>query len=150
MCDLSTSIFRLAKLVFSAKHEVSTCVTFFRSVFAALLERWTFTLMFPPKLLNGLGKYWLICNERISFLKKFHSRSFSLIQQLNELSYSFHLTYNLSSFLLSTFSILTFSWLVFLQFFFIKNSSNRFTIQIINNICPRDCIFNFANNKNFF
>ena len=38
----------------------------------------------------------------------------------------------------------------FLQLFFIKTSSKWFTIQIINNICLRDCIFNFANKKNFF
>ena len=37
-----------------------------------------------------------------------------------------------------------------LQFFFIKCSNNFFTIKIINNICPWNCIFNFTNNKNFF
>ena len=31
--SLSTSVFRLAKCVFSAKLEASTCVTFLRSVF---------------------------------------------------------------------------------------------------------------------
>ena len=35
MSNLSTSVFKLAKFVFSAKLEVSTCVTFFRSVFVA-------------------------------------------------------------------------------------------------------------------
>ena len=35
MSNLSTSVFKLAKFVFNAKHEVSTCVTFFRSVFVA-------------------------------------------------------------------------------------------------------------------
>ena len=35
MSNLSTSVFRLAKFVFSTKLEVSTCVTFFRSVFVA-------------------------------------------------------------------------------------------------------------------
>ena len=60
MSNLSTSVFKLAKSVFSAKLEVSTCVPFFKSVFVALLERSTLTLIFPPKLLNGLGKYWLI------------------------------------------------------------------------------------------
>ena len=35
MSNLSTSVFRLAKFVFSAKRKVSTCVTFFRSVFVA-------------------------------------------------------------------------------------------------------------------
>ena len=38
MSNLSTSVFRLAKLVFSAKLEISTCVTFFRSVFVAYLK----------------------------------------------------------------------------------------------------------------
>ena len=57
MCDLSTSVFRLAKFVFSAKFEVSICVIFFRSVFVAWLERSTLTLIFPPKLLNSLEKY---------------------------------------------------------------------------------------------
>ena len=37
-----------------------------------------------------------------------------------------------------------------LQLFFIKCSNNFFTIKIINNICPWNCIFNFTNNKNFF
>ena len=31
--NLSTSVFKLAKFDFSAKHEVSTCVTYLRSVF---------------------------------------------------------------------------------------------------------------------
>ena len=53
MCDLSTSVFRLAKFVFSAKFEVSICVI----VFVAWLERSTLTLIFPPKLLNSLEKY---------------------------------------------------------------------------------------------
>ena len=35
MSDLSTSVIRVAKSVFSAKLEVSSCVTFFRSVFVA-------------------------------------------------------------------------------------------------------------------
>ena len=35
MSNLPTSVFRLAEFVFSAKFEVSTCVTFFRSVFVA-------------------------------------------------------------------------------------------------------------------
>ena len=38
----------------------------------------------------------------------------------------------------------------FLQFFFIKISSNWFTIQVTNKISPRNCIFNFNNNKNIF
>ena len=35
MSNLSTSAFKLAKFVFSAKLEVSTCVTFSKSVFVA-------------------------------------------------------------------------------------------------------------------
>ena len=35
MSDLSTSVFKLAKFVFSAKLEVSICVIFFKSVFVA-------------------------------------------------------------------------------------------------------------------
>ena len=35
MCNLSTSAFKLAKFVFNAKIEVSTCVTFFKLVFVA-------------------------------------------------------------------------------------------------------------------
>ena len=49
-----------------------------------------------PKGSYGLGKFWLI-----------YTKSFLSIQLLNELSYPFHLTYNLSPFfLLITFSIL--------------------------------------------
>ena len=57
MSNLSTAIFGLAKFVFSAKLEESMCVIFFRSVYVEYLERSTLTLIFPPKLLNGLGKY---------------------------------------------------------------------------------------------
>ena len=57
MSNLSTSVFRLAIFVFSEKLEVSTCVIFFKSIFVAYLERPNLTLIFPPKLLNGLGKY---------------------------------------------------------------------------------------------
>ena len=46
MSSLSTSVYRLAKFVFSPTLEVSTCVIFF-----------TLTLIFPSKLLNGIGKY---------------------------------------------------------------------------------------------
>ena len=35
MSNLSISVFRLAKFVFSSKFEVSTCVTFFKTVFVA-------------------------------------------------------------------------------------------------------------------
>ena len=38
----------------------------------------------------------------------------------------------------------------FLQFFFVKRSSNFFTLEITNKICPRDSIFNFLNHKHFF
>ena len=37
-----------------------------------------------------------------------------------------------------------------LQFFFIKCSNDFFTITIINNISPWDCILNFFNHKNSF
>ena len=37
-----------------------------------------------------------------------------------------------------------------LQFFFIKTSSNWFTIQVTNHKSPRNCVFTFTNNKNFF
>ena len=55
--SLSTSVFRIARFVFSAKLDVSKCVTFLRSVFVAQFERPTFTLIFLQKLLNGLRKY---------------------------------------------------------------------------------------------
>ena len=35
----------------------------------------------------------------------------------------------------------------FLQFFFIKTSNNFFTIQIINYVCTRNCIFNLLITK---
>ena len=52
------------------------------------------------------------------------------------------MTYNLSPLLLIAFSILNPCWLVFCNYFFM--------IEIINNICPWNYIFNFINNKNFF
>ena len=89
------------------------------------------------------------CKRLRKVLTHFYTMSVFLIQLLNELSYPFYLTYSLSPFLI-IFSILNFCWLVFLHFFFIKTSSNWFTIPVTNNWSPRNCIFNFANNKNFF
>ena len=37
-----------------------------------------------------------------------------------------------------------------LQFFFIKCSNNFFAIEIINSICPWNCVFNFFYYKTFF
>ena len=65
--------------------------------------------------------------------------SFLSIQLLNELSSPFYLTYLPKFFLIS-----------FLQFFFIKRSNNFFTFKITNNICPRNSILNFWNQKNIF
>ena len=48
---------KLAKFVFSAKLEVSTYKITLISAFVALFQRSTLTLIFPPKLLKGLGKY---------------------------------------------------------------------------------------------
>ena len=53
--------------------------------------------MSPLKGSYGLGKYWLI------YIKSL----------LNELSYPFHLTYNLSPFFLINFSILNSCWPIF-------------------------------------
>ena len=80
----------------------------------------------------------------------FYMRYFLLIQLLKQLSYPFQWTYNLPPFLLSTFSILIFFLTNFLQFFLIKTFSNFFIIQALNNINPRNFIFNFTSNKNFF
>ena len=38
----------------------------------------------------------------------------------------------------------------FLQFFFIKTFNYWRTIEVANHISPRNCIFDFTNNKNFF
>ena len=55
--NTSTSVFKLTKFVFNAKPEVSTCGIFMISDFVALLDKSIFTLIFPSKLLHGLGKY---------------------------------------------------------------------------------------------
>ena len=60
------------------------------------------------------------------------------------------MTYNLSLFLMVTFSTLNFVWFAFLQFFFEKHSSNFFNVKSINNIYPRNSIFNFFHNEDFF
>ena len=78
-----------------------------------------------------------------------YTMSFLLIQLLNGLLYPFHLTYNLSPFLLVTFSIKLFL-ICFLQFVFVERSNNFFFNKIINNICPRHRIFNFFNHKHLF
>ena len=131
MSNLSTSVLRLAKLVSRGKLEVSTCEIFLISVFVVYLFRSILTFIVSPKCeLNGLG--------------------FLSIQLLNELLYPFHLTYNLSPFLLIIFFYSKLFLTSFLQFFFVKTSTNFFTIQITNSIRPRNCIFDFINNKNFF
>ena len=58
-----------------------------------------------------------------------------------------HIVYH---FFLKYFFYSKFFLICFLQFFFIKCSNNFFTIEIINNISPRNCIFRFTNNRNFF
>ena len=89
--------------------------------------------MFPPKLVNGLGQYWLILF----------------------INYSYLFTYFFINPTIKT-TIITFpfnrQFVTFLVFaiFFIKASSNRFTTGVANNISPGNCIFNFAKNKNFF
>ena len=55
--SLSTLVFKLAQFDFSAKLLTSTCVIFFRSVFIALLDKSTLTLMSPSEGSYGLGKY---------------------------------------------------------------------------------------------
>ena len=80
MSNLSTSVFRLAKFVFSANLEVSTCEMFLMSVFVALLNKSTLTFIFLPKRLNDLGQYSL------NFYTLLATRSFLLIELLNELS----------------------------------------------------------------
>ena len=67
MAHSSTLVFELAKFVFSANIEVSTGVTFFRSVFVAWLDK--SNVYMSPKPLNGLGKYWLIFIWDLSFKK---------------------------------------------------------------------------------
>ena len=48
MSNLSISAFKLAKFVFDAKHDVSTCEIFLMSAFVAEFERSTLTLISPP------------------------------------------------------------------------------------------------------
>ena len=61
------------------------------------------------------------------------------------LFFSILITFFLKYFFYSEFFLIS-----LLQFFFIKCSNNIFTIEIINNIRPRNCILNFTNNKNLF
>ena len=51
--NLSTSVFKLARIFFDAELLISACVTFFRSVFVAQLLKSNSTLMFLPELLYG-------------------------------------------------------------------------------------------------
>ena len=61
------------------------------------------------------------------------------------------MAYNLSPFLFFFFFFYSkFLLIGLLQFFFIKYSNNFFTIEIVKNICPWNCLFNFTINKNFF
>ena len=83
-------------------------------------------------------------------LKNHRVKYFKCLFLLHNYVDPFHLTYNLSPFLLSIFTALIFFLITFLQFFFIKTSSNFLTIQITNSINPTNCIFNFINNNTFF
>ena len=55
------------------------------------------------------------------------------------------ITFSFENFLYSKFFLTS-----FLQLFFIKTSSNWLTIDVTSYVCPRNCIFNFTNNKNLF
>ena len=59
------------------------------------------------------------------------------------------LTYSLSPFFLITFSTLNSFDLLF-AILFQKRSNNFIAFKITNNISPRNSIFNFCNNKDFF
>ena len=54
------------------------------------------------------------------------------------------------TFFLDYFFYSKFLLIYLLQFFFRKCSRNFFTIKMINDICPWNCIFNFFNHKNVF
>ena len=101
MSYLSTSDFKLAKSYFLAKDGVSTPDAHFKSVFVAQLDKCSSTFTFAPKEFV-FGKYSPI-----------YIMSLLSIQILNELSYPFHLTSNLSPFILITFSIRSSSWFLF-------------------------------------
>ena len=78
--------------------------------------------------------------------RELRSRSFLSIQLLNDFLFGIQ-------FITCFFNYVFYSKLFlicFLDFFFITTSSNWFTIQITNHVCSWNCIFNFANNKNFF
>ena len=137
MSNSSNSVFRLAKFVYQC---INVRNIFYIS-FCCIVRQISFNINISSKISKRVRKVFThFCT------REFHSRSFLSIEPLNELSYPFHLTYNLSPFLLITFSILNSSLTSFLQFFFIKTSINWFTIYVTNNISPRNCIFNFANN----
>ena len=57
MPNLSTLVFKLAKFVFNAKREISTCEIFLISAFVAKLDKFTLTLISPPNVSYGFGKY---------------------------------------------------------------------------------------------
>ena len=56
----------------------------------------------------------------------------------------------LISFSFNYFFILNYFWFVFFNSFSLKRSNKFFTIKIINNISPWNCIFNFFNYKSLF
>ena len=101
-------------------------------------------LIFPPKRLNGLGKSWLILMQGNFVQCLFYQSNYWMNHQ------NFSIWHTIYHLFCNYFSYSGFFLTSFLQFFFIKASSNWFTIQITNNTSPRNNIFNIANNKNFF
>ena len=101
MSSSSTSVFKLTKFVFRAK-----CY-FFKISFCCIIRQINFNIKVSSKTSKWFRKV----------LTHFYTMSFLSIQPLNELSYPFHLTNNLSPFLLITFSILNSFLLAFCNSF---------------------------------
>ena len=96
-----------------------------------LLHNWT----------NLIRLVFCFCYEYMDL----ENNSFYVTKQLLPF---FHLTYSLAPFLLITFSTLNSFWFFFVVAkSFVKHSDKFFIIKITNNICPRNCIFNFLFTK---
>ena len=80
----------------------------------------------------------------------FYTMSFFVNPTIKTIIISFPFDIQFTTFSFKYFFYAKFLLISLLQFFFIKTFSNFFTIQIINNISQKNCIFNFTNNKNFF
>ena len=119
---------------------VSTCVIFFKISFCCIIRKINPDVNISSKTLKQLRK---VLSHFLWGL--FHQPNY----WMNYIEIPFPFDIQFITFSFNDFFYFKFFLICFLQFFTTKTSSNKLAIQVINYICPWNCIFNFISNKNF-